>query len=414
MRNMEFKKFRNRIKKIDNELISWDDICLAYGKKLAYPNNEQLLSIIQYIKENNGSKNILIYYESFSDDLDYFSVDNFKEYMNFLKVNKINFCPAKLEHQIKKYGVELGTKKYKEYIKIYNNRNYYQLDHYLKKGKTVEEAELLIKDLKSRTSGNKQNFIKRYGKELGEIKFNEFRNKSAHSKEKFIEKYGEIEGNNKWIIYRSKKDSVSKEFHKRKYGDKWEQKYKERIKNTIVTPQKYIIKYGEELGKIKYSELIKSRIKKIVGASKKSIEFFSPILYKLSYMNIKYYVGTDRREYHVYCAETNKNYFYDLVIPELRLVLEYNGIHIHPNPKTFTEEQKIKWRCPFRKIGYQEALDFDNFKSNLIKKLRNFDVYHIFSDEISTIEGLDKKYIEIYNLIEERNNENKKDSRKRN
>jgi len=139
-------------------------------------------------------------------------------------------------------------------------RSPYNIENVMERDNCTREVAIeTINELKSRTSGSKGSFIKRYGKELGEQQYKEFCEKSAITKEKFQSKYGD-KWEQKWNEYLQTKDSMSLEFHIKKYGkDIGKQKYNERKQSVIQTLDNMIKRYGKDIGTQKYSEMIEKR-----------------------------------------------------------------------------------------------------------------------------------------------------------
>jgi hypothetical protein len=66
------------------------------------------------------------------------------------------------------------------------------------------------------------------------------------------------------------KDKVSKVYYKLRYGDDYEIYYNNRIKNGILSKEKFISKYGDTLGNIKYNSWKESQ----KNSSKRTIEYW--------------------------------------------------------------------------------------------------------------------------------------------
>ncbi len=139
-------------------------------------------------------------------------------------------------------------------------RNPYKIEHVMERDAcSEEEARLTIVNLKKLTTTGLDTFIRKYGEELGTIKFKEKCEKSSHTKKKFIEKYGEELGHEKWTSYVESKDSASKQYFQDNFDEDWEELYKERTNNSNLTLDKFIEKYGEELGVIRYNRMNEKR-----------------------------------------------------------------------------------------------------------------------------------------------------------
>jgi len=42
-----------------------------------------------------------------------------------------------------------------------------------------------------------------------------------------------------------------------------------------------------------------------------------------------------------------KRFFYDFVIPKIKVIIEYNGEKFHPNPNVLNEKEWEIWKTPF-------------------------------------------------------------------
>jgi len=124
-----------------------------------------------------------------------------------------------LENFILRYGDKLGKEKFKIFNE--NNRISYRSINQLinRRGLTEEEAKKIVKSIQIR---DEKFYIKKYGKELGQQKFEETNKKRAfaNTKQYYIEKYGDdgIEMYEK--ILKKRIYTLSKEYYIEKYGDK--------------------------------------------------------------------------------------------------------------------------------------------------------------------------------------------------
>lgn len=164
-----------------------------------------------------------------------------------------------LKKVVEKFGYEIGYKKYKNDHPTYTKR----LDKNIEKYGLKNGIDKTISENIEKYSNNKDRFIKLYGEELGNKKWEDFKAKIKErrpSLHNFIEKYGEEEGNKKWEEMRMKikENRPSLRNFIEKYGEKdgrmlWEN-YKESLS---FTEEKCIEKYGEEIGKKKWENYIK-------------------------------------------------------------------------------------------------------------------------------------------------------------
>lgn len=95
-------------------------------------------------------------------------------------------------------------------------------------------------------------------------------------------------------------------------------------------------------------------------ASKKSNNLFSKY-YEMLCEDFNCFLSKYNREYMI---ETNeKRYFYDFTIPDLKLIFEYNGSHVHANPK-WPEEKLKNWKNPFSNESAEENIK--NYKKKIL------------------------------------------------
>lgn len=123
-----------------------------------------------------------------------------------------------------------------------------------------EEAIQKIAELKKKTTITLENLISKYGEEEGRKRFDSFRSKSAHTKEKYMEKFGE-NWEKHWTTYLASKSCSLQKFIER-YGEEiGKQKYEEyqNKKSFSNTLKGYIEKYGEVEGTKKYELVTKKR-----------------------------------------------------------------------------------------------------------------------------------------------------------
>lgn len=136
-------------------------------------------------------------------------------------------------------------------------------------------------------------------------------------------------------ILSERADGSSLAFHIKKYGEqKGKELYEQCCTNRKITNSidHYITKHGQVVGKLLWEKKYKNR-----HNSKKATDFFSQLLDKLSDYKV-YTAGNDNGEYGVLDKSTNTYYFYDFVIPELKICVEFHGDYWHCNPKKYNED----------------------------------------------------------------------------
>lgn len=203
----------------------------------------------------------------------------------------------------------------KRYAKEYDDISEYKaqfnttMEYWLAKGYNEEEAVLKLKE-------RQQTF----------------------SLEKCIERYGEAEGR--------------KVFDERQ--SKWIKSLNNKSEDELVDIRKrQCISFGQ--------------------ASKESLLVFNETIQWLEENGIDYYVGVDgNKEYFLYNKKYKKLFWYDLTIPSIQCIIEYNGVKWHPR-------EDIQWPSVFG-IDETKKLEEDTLKLNTAI-LAGFSVLTIWSDE---------------------------------
>lgn len=173
------------------------------------------------------------------------------------------------------------------------------------------------------------------------------------------------------------------------------EKVKER--QTTFTLAKCILKYGEEKGKKRFKdrqtkwinslyngktddEIIafeKSKMIDFCKASTKSLKIFLPLvdyIKKDGIVNdkVKYYLGyEDTKEFFLYNKENQILFFYDFVIPKLKIIIEFNGRVWHPNGDDWKPLSMVTETI--EQITYKEKLKESTAIQNGFKLLKIWD-----------------------------------------
>lgn len=307
------------------------------------------------------------------------------------KIKHVNSVKNSLEKYIEKYGIEEGTNRYKNK----NSRTAGTLENFIKRHGIkdgIEKFEVFCEKSKQ----TKENFIKRHGEELGKIKWNEHQQIKLDTSKRCL---------NYWLIVtnydieRSKKlyaeyqDFGSKKYFIRTYGRKIGLiKYKDvsqskglslenqiskhgleegtnrynkfiEAKQGIGNLDYYIEKYGKIKGTKKYLEITKKRISHNLSYSKISQELFWLIYKELpTKLKDKCYFAELNSEYFIITEDYHYKFF-DFVIPEINLCIEFNGDIFHANPEKFKENDKPN---PYNNLTSKEIWEYDKIKNNLL------------------------------------------------
>lgn len=236
-------------------------------------------------------------------------------------------------------------------------------------------------------------FIKKYGEEEGEKRFNNFINKLKKNKtlEFYKTKFGEIEGLKLYKEINLKKDNTSLKYFLKKNNNDFDKalfefnlkreklkftlnnmifKYgkeegtkrfqvgieKRKFSNTLAS---YIIKLGKEEGTKRYKDILSKRISNLNSVSKESLLFFNKLTEilkeKFNFNNFKYGFKNEL----ILKTKNNKYRFYDYLIDDLNLIIEYNGSIWHPRKENLTEEQFSLYKNPFSNKTANEIEKYD-------------------------------------------------------
>jgi histone H3/H4 len=156
----------------------------------------------------------------------------------------------------------------------------------------------------------------------------------------------------------------SQEFQKNKTGAGNSNKYIKAMKLGLPKPE------ISELTRKKMSDSYK-RNRRFSYASKESIEFIREIISSIPELNN--YVCYSHSDKHEYVLNYDgKKFCYDFCIPELKIIVEYNGTKFHPR------ENDVHWISPFG-VTYDEAFTKDKFKEKLAND-NGFTVFYCWSD----------------------------------
>lgn len=297
--------------------------------------------------------------------------------------NKYNEFVNKSKHTKEKYieefGIEIGNKKWEEYLTNKKLTSKRSIDYWL--NVFDGDYELAIKNLQSYQSRGENFYIELYGEEEGKEKWKsrkldqsdkisklmldkDNRDKHILSRENFILKYGEKDGN-----------------------IKWEEHLKNR-KNFKTIYNDFILKYGEDLGKQKWKEHIYKVIKINPYCSKISQIFFNDIYNSLeNSMQNNVYYGSLNKEYFIYDEKSKNIYYYDFVMDDIKLIIEFNGDYWHANPNIYIED----FYHPIKKMIAKEIWLIQKYKNDLAKS-KGYEVIEIWEKDYKIDKNLIKNF----------------------
>lgn len=239
-------------------------------------------------------------------------------------------CRISLEMFVKKYGSEEGLNRFNEFKRKafqalknaipYKERNQStRLKYWIGKcDGNVEEAKIKLAERQNTSSLEK--LIKKYGETVGAKKYQEINRKKAMTIAKCIELYGEECG----------KIRYEKHIQNLKY---------------CHSKERYIKKYGEDVGLKKYTEILNKRVAhdfpnnySLIG-----LEFCESLNNILKHTFKKLYYGDKEYKFFIH-SDGFKIIVPDFYIKDINVVVEFYGDYWHRHPKLYNDEISIKIR----------------------------------------------------------------------
>jgi hypothetical protein len=123
------------------------------------------------------------------------------------------------------------------------------------------------------------------------------------------------------------------------------------------------------------------------SSSKQANKFFKKI-YKfcrrLGYIRNDIVFKLNRGEW--FLRDSNSIFFYDFMLKPLKLIIEFNGEHVHPNKNKLSEEEWKKWRHAYTKKCADEIHEND-LRKLTVAKILGYNVLEVWSQDPSSIEN---------------------------
>jgi hypothetical protein len=366
---VKYKKIRDINHLItDNQVKQINNLKKFYNKKTIKNRLDSIRQFILCGVDKNWLSRLKIIQEKVkTDSISDFACkirygDKWKEKQNELKLKVVQTQ----QKYIEKYGEEIGTEKWNS----------------LKQ---------------KRRSYGREIMIQRYGEELGVQKWEKtlqskvqtmaerkkikpYRN--GRTLIEYQERYGANDGHLKWKERNEKqKYRFSVDYYKNTYNEQWETKWDEYVQSMSKTSlEKFILRYGEELGYIKYDLFMRKQIENLKvrpNYSKISQELFFNLVEELNCYENSYF-AENKGEYVFYTNKGNKTYG-DLKIIQVDFkyqnkIIEFDGDYWHSS-KEQIEIDKLRDEY-LREKGFKilriKEGDFKNEKELTIIKCINF------------------------------------------
>lgn len=163
--------------------------------------------------------------------------------------------------------------------------------------------------------------------------FSEYNRSRANTLDNTINRHGECKGVKVWSAYvERQRYTTSLEYFIEKYGAEGHTRYKYTNflkKHSLDT---YIYKFGADDGLRRYVKLSKNR--KLSWFSNIASELFKEIDDRMQLPNQLYY-QPKTKEFGKMNMKLGKYTFFDFVIPDMKICIEFNGDVFHANPERF-------------------------------------------------------------------------------
>ncbi len=313
---------------------------LVFKERNGYSNVYQRDDVKEKIKQTN-LKNLGVDNPSKSKEvINKIKTTTFERYgvSSYMKLDGVgrNMYEKRLDSKIDLSGAVPRKQSEETCIKKYGTKTFF----------ASKEGNMSFKNLKKR--GWTDDELKALSKSKGT------------TKENFIERYGQEIGSEKWELYLKNKS------------------YEGSI-------QRYKDLYGEEQGPIIYWKN-KKKFHRSGIASAESLKYFIPLYKKLRKSGIlrdDIYLGINgSKEWFLSDRETKSFFLYDFTIRSLKIIIEYNGFIFHPNPEKLTTQEWEKWTTPFStcKKTADQKYELDCLKLEVAKS-KGFKVLEIWSND---------------------------------
>lgn len=373
----EYKKNNEKIKeKLKNRSLPYT---IEYWMNKDYTKNEAIIKIQEY-KSNKAT-----------------TLKNFiKKHGKEVGTEKFNKWVDKCKNTKEKYKEKYKEKweeEWKKYLKTKDSSSY---NWALKKSNDDEElAQKFFNDKTKKTIQTFKNFILRYGRILGVLKWKKHKRKKDNSSLKyFLKKYNGDEeiANLKYNETNKKKDSGSLNYFLRKHKNDLLAAYMDYEKfKKYVYSFKYFYDNSNQninIAKQNYDDHYIKLKNKIYTASLSSLKILQPLhdnLIKEGYENSDIFIGFyNKKEFYIK-TEQNKKYFYDFTILSKKIIIEYNGSYWHPNYEKYETDylnKNFKNHILLKNNNYtpDKIIEYDKHKINIAKE-KEFDVLILWEDD---------------------------------
>lgn len=257
--------------------------------------------------------------------------------------------------------------------------------YWLNKGYEYEEAKKQMFELYSKSSKKFHEKIRQSGKKFLTIRQLKYWTELGLTEEEAKEQLRRIQ------------DKRSLKYFIRKYGED------EGTKKFNETTEKWLTTLNNKSEEEKLDILLR-KTKRSKRYSNASIQLFDKVfqelkdIYGIEFTKIYY----KEKEYYIYDYDNKRIYYYDLMIKDINLIIEFNGICFHPNKDSLSLKEWNAWINPITKQNADYHYEYDIRKKTLAE-INGFNYLIIWENE--TFDNNKNKIInKILSLYENGNN----------
>ena len=156
------------------------------------------------------------------------------------------------------------------------------------------------------------------------------------------------------------------------YGDEGESRYNAWKAKVRQARSDFVRRHGDIIGNEKFNSTLAKRRLQYNRTSQEALVVINEILNLTYDSNTVYYGANDKNEW--FLSESGAFYLYDLTFLEEKVIIEFNGRHVHPDKASLTAEQWEKWRCVWPKKTADEVHNRDTEKIALAER-KGFTVF---------------------------------------
>lgn len=374
----------------DNDIVNVSDPECIIEKyyRIGYKIEDKIYFLNIFRKYLKNRSSFIIFINS-NDINKSFNLERLNSFINYVEENKMDRVSDKylilrygylntkdreirkltLENYIKKYGKNLGSEKYFQIQNTHKKSSKRSIEYWKNIASDTKIANEMLKEYQS-------SHIKKY-----------LKNKSKE----WIKRYN-LE-NSPWNLEYYLKRNFTKLEALKKISDI--------KKESSKFCKEYYLKKGfseEESEKLKSEYWFKKCRNCSYKTSKKSLKQFSNIIDLLNQIKgICIYYGDNENGYNEYFLYDNidrKYYFYDLSIlfEEKKLIVEYNGNKFHPNKEKLSNDEWLEWKSLFNEMTAEEKYNYD-VKKEKIARQNGFEYLIIWDND--SLEVNNKKILDF-------------------